>query len=78
MEQIPLTLKHKITSGKKLERLTIPCSDEFLKEVDKVASRLGQKRAEFAYAAVLEKMKEAIGEIFMRELLEDKKLSELL
>lgn len=76
--QLTLNLKHKITSGKKTARLTIPCSDEFLSEVDKVSGRLGQGRAEFAYSAVLDKMKEAIGDIFMQELLEDKKLSELL
>lgn len=76
--QLTLNLRSKLTTGKKTARFTIPCSEEFLEWVDKVAAHRGQSRAEFGYEAALEKMKESIGEIFMAELHADKKLGDLL
>jgi len=75
-QQLTLNLKSRITTGKKLARLSVPCSDEFLALVDKVAAMKGTTRAEFSYSAVLEGIKEAIGEVFLVELHGDKKVSD--
>lgn len=74
--QLTLNLRHRITAAKKTERLSIPCGDEFLALVDKLAMLKGTTRAEFAYEAVLKEMQSAMGEIFMAELHAEKKLAE--
>ena len=78
MEQIRLDLRNRITTGKKTQRLAIPCSEEFLEMLDRQAVKLNTTRAELAYRYVLNGMKETLGEIFLVELHGDKRLSELL
>ena len=76
MHQLNLNLRHKLTTAKKTERLSIPCGGEFLALVDKLATLKGTTRAEFAYEAVLKEMQSSMGEIFMAELHSEKKLTE--
>lgn len=77
MHQITLTLQPKILIGKKTERLSIPCSSEFLGLVDQIAAMRGTTRAEFAFEAVLDLMKSSLGEIFMAELHGEKTVAEI-
>lgn len=77
-KQLNFDLRTRITTGKKTERLSIPCSDELLKLLDDQAQKLGTERAKLAYQYVLEGIVKTIGEIFMTELRGDEKLSEIL
>jgi len=77
VHQITLTLQPKILIGKKTERLSIPCSSEFISLVDQIAAMRGTTRAEFAFEAVLDAMKSSLGEIFMAELHGEKTVAEL-
>jgi len=67
-----------ITTGKKTERLTIPCSDEFIKFLQKESDMLGLTKSELAFQFVLEGMQKTLGTLFLAEPYADKKLSELL
>jgi len=77
VHQITLTLQPKILVGKKTERLSIPCSSEFISLVDQIATMRKTTRAEFAFEAVLDAMKSSLGEIFMAELHGEKTIAEL-
>ena len=77
MHQITFTLQPKILVGKKTERLSIPCSSEFIGLVDRIAAMKGTTRAEFAFEAVLNAMKSSLGEIFMAELHGDETVADL-
>lgn len=76
MDQLKLPLQKRITIGKKNQRLSIPCSDEFLDLVDRLAELLGMTRAEFGFEAVLKHIQEKTGEVFLAELHGDKRVSE--
>ena len=78
MEQMKLDLKTRIATGKKNQRLSIPCSEDFLKNLDEQAERFGTDRAKLAFQFVLEGMQKAMGEIFMAELRGDETLSDFL
>ncbi|MCK5608688.1 hypothetical protein KAR91_42820 [Candidatus Pacearchaeota archaeon] len=78
MDQLTLNLKERITTGKKNQRLSIPCSDTFLEVIDKQAEKMNTTRAELTYRFVLEGMQKAWGKIFMMELHGDKKLSDFI
>ena len=67
-----------IVSGKKLMRLAIPCSEEYLKALDLLAGMVGETRATLAHKFVLEGMQKTLGVVFMAEPHQDKKLRELL
>ena len=67
-----------IVNGKKLAKLTIPCSDDFLDFIDKLAKLHGMPRAPFAHRLVLEGMQRYLGSAFMAEPHLDKRLDELL
>jgi hypothetical protein len=77
VHQITLTLRDTIKTGKKTERLSIPCSEEFLALVDQVSRLKGTTRAEFSFGAVLKEIQNAIGEIFLTELHGDETVAEL-
>jgi hypothetical protein len=77
VHQITLTLRDTIKTGKKTERLSIPCSEEFLALVDQVSRLKGTTRAEFSFGAVLKEIQNAIGEIFLTELHGEKTVAEL-
>jgi|GEM_PF-1405165 len=64
----PVPLKKRITAGKKLSRITIPCSEDFRELVDRVAGMRGVTRAEFGFEAIIDHIKETIGEVVMVEL----------
>lgn len=65
-------------SGKKNQRLAIPCSDEFLEFVDLLSKMVGKSRAELAFDFVLEGMQRTLGNVFMAEPRLDSKLRDLL
>lgn len=67
-----------IVSGKKRQRLAIPCSDEFLTMLDTLSSMMGVSRAELAFGFVLEGMQKSLGNAFMAEPHLDKKLRDVL
>lgn len=67
-----------ILDGKKNERLSIPCSSEFIKFLDLLSSMYGKTRAELGHRFILEGMQQALGNAFMSEPYLDKKLSDLM
>jgi len=67
-----------IVAGKKRQRLSIPCSDEFLAFLEKLSTLVGKTRAELAFDFVLEGMQKTLGNVFMAEPYIDKKLRDLL
>jgi hypothetical protein len=67
-----------IINGKKNERLTIPCSDEFLQFLDLLSKKYGKSRAELAHFFVLEGMQKALGNAFMAEPHLEKTLNEIM
>lgn len=79
MRQLTLDFQPKpIATGKKTQRLAIPCSDEFMQFLDMLAQMHNSTRDELAFDFVLEGMQKALGNIFMAEPHIDKKLSELI
>lgn len=79
MQQLKLDFSSKpIVSGKKNQRLAIPCSDEFLAFVDLLSKMVGKSRAELAFDFVLEGMQRTLGNVFMAEPHMEKKLRDLL
>jgi len=79
MEQLKLDFSTKpIISGKKRNRLSIPCSDEFLIILEKLAEMSGTSRAELGFKFVLEGMQKTLGNVFMAEPHLDKTLRDLL
>jgi hypothetical protein len=79
MQQLKLDFTSKpIISGKKNQRLAIPCSDEFMEFMDLLSNMVGKSRAELAFDFVLEGMQRALGNVFMAEPRMDKKLRDLL
>jgi len=68
MDQLRLDFSAKpIMAGKKTQRIAIPCSDEFLRFLDLLASITGRTRAELAFDFVLRGMQQMIGNVFMAE-----------
>jgi len=67
-----------IISGKKTERLAIPCSEELMQHLDLLAKKYNTSRAELAFQFVLEGMQKAFGNAFMMEPHLDKTLKEIL
>jgi len=79
MRQLTLDFSAKpIISGKKRQRLAIPCSDEFLAILDILSAKFGTTRAELAFSYVLDGMQKSLGNAFMAEPHLDKKLSDIL
>lgn len=79
MQQLKLDFSAKpIVSGKKRQRLSIPCSDEFLSFVDMLSKMVGKTRAELAFEFVLEGMQRTLGNVFMAEPHMEKQLRDLL
>lgn len=79
MRQLAIDFTPKpMISGKKLSRLTVPCSEEFLDIFDKLAQMNRMSRAEFGHFLLLDGMQKALGNVFMSEPHLDKRLSELL
>lgn len=67
-----------IVSGKKTERLAVPCSEEFLKFLDLLSELLDTSRAELAFQFVLDGMQKALGNAFMAEPHLEKSLKDIL
>lgn len=67
-----------IATGKKTQRLAIPCSDEFLQFLDMLAGLHNSTRAELAFSFVLEGMQKALGGAFMFEPHLEKNLRDLI
>jgi hypothetical protein len=79
MDQLRLDFSAKpIISGKKRQRIAIPCSDEFLSILDILSTKFGTTRAELAFNYVLEGMQKSLGNAFMAEPHLDKSLRQLL
>jgi len=79
MKQMKLNFEARpIVSGKKNQRLAIPCSDEFMSFMDLLSNMVGKSRAELAFEFVLEGMQRTLGNVFMAEPHMDKKLRDLL
>ena len=78
MLQMDLDFKRKIRDGKKTARLSIPCSEEFLKFLDMEADLLGTDRAKLAHRFVMEGLQKGIGKIFMAEPFKDEKLGDIM
>ena len=79
MQQLRLDFTSKpIISGKKSQRLAIPCSDEFMAFMDLLSGMVGKSRAELAFEFVLEGMQRTLGNVFMAEPRMDEKLRDLL
>ena len=79
MPHIQLDLDfHAVTSGKKTERLSIPCSSAFLKFLDMEADLLGTDRAKLAHRFVLEGLQKGLGKLFMAEPFTEDVLSDLM
>jgi len=64
--------------GKKNERLSIPCSAEFIMFLDMLSGVYGKTRAELGHRFILEGMQQALGNAFMSEPYLDTKLRELM
>lgn len=67
-----------IVSGKKNQRIAIPCSEEFMAFLDMLARMTGKTRAELAFDFVLEGMQRTMGNVFMAEPRLEKSLRDLL
>ncbi len=67
-----------IMTGKKTERLAVPCSPEFIQFLDMLARLHNRTRAELAFDFILEGMQRALGNAFMAEPFLEKQLSELM
>lgn len=65
-------------AGKKTERLTITCSNEFKQVVDMVCRLTGQSISELGQRYFIDGIKNDLGTIFMAEPHLDKKLSDLI
>lgn len=79
MRQLAIDFKPQpMISGKKLSRLTVACSEEFLEILDRLARMHRLSRAEFAHALIVEGMQKSLGSVFMAEPHLEKRLSELL
>ena len=56
-----------IISGKKLKRLSIPCSHELIQMLDILAKARGTNRAELSHGFVVEGVQKSLGHVFMAE-----------
>lgn len=70
--------KSKITSGKKLSRIPVACSEEFKSFVEMVARILDVSTSELSHRYILEGMQRDIGNIFMSEPHLDKSLKQII
>jgi len=79
MDQVKLDFtRSPIVTGKKNQRLSIPCSDELLEMVDFQANKLGTSRAELGFQFVVEGLQRNLGTILMSDHYADTKLKDLL
>ncbi len=65
-------------SGKKTARLSIPCSEEFIRFLDMEADLLGTDRARLAHRFVLRGLQQELGNLFISEPFLDDKLGDLM
>lgn len=79
MEQIKIDLQPMtIDQGKKTERLTCSCSEDFLLFVEKMASMRNLTRSELVYEYVVMGLKRDVGSIFLGAQHLDKPIRDLL
>lgn len=76
--QFNIDFTPKPIAGKKTARLAIPCSDDMLNVIDRLAEKHNTTRAELSFTWVVEGIQQAMGNLFMSELHSDKSLRELL
>ena len=78
MNQLKLDFTPRHLSGKKTQRLTITCSDEFKSVVDLICRLTNQSVSELGQRYFIDGIKNDLGAVFMAEPHLDKKLSQLI
>lgn len=67
-----------LTSGKKLSRIPVACSDEFKAFVQQMAHLQGSDVSTICHRYILEGMQRDLGTVFMAEPHADKRLRDLM
>lgn len=79
MHQLKLDFSSpRIIQGKKTQRLTITCSDEFKSVVDLLCRLTGQSVSEIGQRYFLSGMQNDLGNVFMAEPFLERKLHDLI